>query len=51
MAKLANVQDKHSFQRAKHQVHMNIQVFKESVEWKGESWKKKEVPTSSGDET
>jgi hypothetical protein len=30
---------------------MNIQVFKESVEWKGESWKKKEVPTSSDDET
>ena len=51
MAKLANVQDKHTFQRAKHQVDMNIQVFKESVEWKAESWKKKEVTTSSDDET
>ena len=29
MAKLANVQDKHTFQRAKNQVSMNIQLFKE----------------------
>ena len=29
MAKLANVQDKRTFQRAKNQVSMNIQLFKE----------------------
>ncbi|CAB4038754.1 Hypothetical predicted protein [Paramuricea clavata] len=50
MVKLANVQDKHTFQCGKDQVDMNIQVFKESVEWKGESWKK-EIQTSSEDET
>ena len=48
MAKLANVQDKRAFQRAKHQVNANIQAFKEmkkeveeSVELKGEAGRRK----------
>jgi hypothetical protein len=48
MAKLANVQDKRAFQRAKHRVNANIQAFKEmkkeveeSVELKGEAGRRK----------
>ncbi len=48
MAKLANVQDKRTFQHAKDPVGINVQVFKEmkneiegSVEWKGEAGREK----------
>ncbi|CAB4013196.1 Hypothetical predicted protein [Paramuricea clavata] len=54
MAKLANVQDKHSFQHAKDQVSMNIQLFKgmknevDECRFSWRSRKREEVSTFEG---